>query len=192
MNQELEKGSGRGEWGCSWRPMRSSNTVRLTHEGVLVPSIGFRLVVVKSLILDWHERAITICGWHDGFRENSVRLGAGVTKVRVPILICRTDGTEGIISVRESVFVFLLARGAPDGIKDVLALRRRLWSKVRPNGAAVRPHYWLVVLRAPLGRGGQHSSMCGGFESHTRGFRVFRIADSPFGEIFFTQWAILI
>jgi hypothetical protein len=74
----------------------------------------------------------------------------------------------------------------------VLVLRRRLWSKVRPNWAAMRPHYRLVVLRAPLGRGRQRSPRGDGLEGNASRFRVSCIADSSLGKILLTQWAVLI
>ena len=133
--------------------MELSNAIRLTHEGVLVPPIWFRRVAMKPLVLDWCELAITICRWHGRFGEEPMRLGARVTKVRIPVVIRRTDGTdEGVISISGSVIVFLLVRGAPDRIKDMLTLRRWLRSEIRPNGAAMGPHDWLVVFRTPLGR----------------------------------------
>ena len=75
MNRELGAG---GRWHL-YHPMGSGDPVRLTHEGVLVLSIRFRLVTVKPPVLDWRERGITICRWHDGFWENPVVLVSGIT-----------------------------------------------------------------------------------------------------------------
>ena len=119
-------------------------------------------------------------------------LGARVAEVGVPVVI-RTDGADSrVVTVPKSVFVFLLVRGAPDGIKNVLALLWGLWSEVRSNGAAMGPHYRLVVLRAPLSRGRQRSSRGDGLEGNTSRFSISCVTDSPFGEILFTQWSILI
>jgi hypothetical protein len=171
--------------------MELSNAIRLTHEGVLISPIWFRLVAVKPLVLDWCKLAITICRWHDRFGEEPMRLGA--TKVRIPVVIRRTDGTDkGVISISGSVIVFLLVRGAPDRIKDMLTLRRWLRSEVRPNGAAMGPHDWLVVFRTPLGRRRQRPSRGDGFEGNASQFCVPCIADRSLGEIFLTQWTILI
>ena len=135
-------------------PIELSNAVGLAHERVLAPYIGFRMVVVRPVVLDWCERAIAVRRWHDRFREDTMRLGAEVTEVSVSVVVGRTDGAdEGVVTIPNSMLVFLLARRAPDRIENVLVFRRGLWSKVRPNRAAMRPHYWLVVLRAPLGRG---------------------------------------
>ena len=110
-------------------PLGSSDTIRLAHVRVLVPSIVFGLVAVKPLVLDRCERAITVCQGHDRFREDPMRLVAGITKVGVPVVVSRTDGTDkGIIPISGSMFVFLVACGTPDGIKDMLTLRRWLWS----------------------------------------------------------------
>jgi hypothetical protein len=90
--------------------IKSGNAIRLAHERVLVPSIGFRLVAVKPLVLDRCERGVTIRRWHNRFGKDPMRLGTGVTKVRIPVVICRADGPdEGVVSVPKSVFVFLLA-----------------------------------------------------------------------------------
>jgi len=70
---------GAGGWWRLCHPMGSGDPVRLTHEGVLVPSIRFGVVAVKALALDWCERGVAICLWHDGFGENPMRLVAGVT-----------------------------------------------------------------------------------------------------------------
>ena len=164
-----------------------SDPIRLAHVGVLESSIVFRLVAVKPLVLDWSERTVTVRRGHDRFREDPVRLVTGVTKVRVPVIVRRTDGTdEGIISISESMFVFLLACRTPNGIKDVLTFRRWSRSKVGPNGAALGPHYWLVVFRAPFGRGRQRSFRGNRLEGNTSRFRVPCTADSSFGEVLLT------
>lgn len=152
-----ESGAGgdfEGSWmAASYLLIKLGNAVCFAHERVLVPSMQFRLVTVKLVALDRCKRGITIW-WHNRFWENPMSLGARVADVRVPVIICRTDGADNrVVSVPKSVFVFLLACGAPDGIKNVLALWRGLRSEVRPNGATMGPHYRLVVLGAPLGRG---------------------------------------
>lgn len=165
--------------------MGSSDPVRLTHEGVLVPSIRFGLVV-KSLVLDWCERGVAICRWHDRFGENPMSLVAGVAQVRVPIIVRRTDDTnEGVVTISESVLVLFLVRRTPHRIKDLLTLRR-LWGEVGPNWTVVSPHDWFVVLRAPFGRGRQRSLRGDGFEGNTSRFRVPRSADASLGEVLLT------
>lgn len=78
---------------------------------------------MKSVVVDWYERAITIGWWHDRFREDPMRLRTEVPEVRVSVVVRRTDGAhERIISIPGDMFVFLLARGAPDRIKNMLAL----------------------------------------------------------------------
>ena len=150
------------------------------------------MIAVKLVVLDWCERGVTIRRWHDRFGEDPMRLGACVT-ISVPVVICRTDGAnERVVPIPGSVFVFILVRRTPDGVKDVLALRLRLWGKVRSNRAAVRPHDWLVMFRAPLGRGRQRSSKGNGLEGNTGRFCVSCVADSSFREILLAQWAVLI
>ena len=132
----------------------SGNTIRLTHEGVLVPPIWLGLVAVKPLIIDWCERGVTIRRGHDRFGENPMRLVARAAKVRVPIVIGRTNSAnEGVVSVSGGMVVFVLVHRTPNRIKDVLMLRRLQWSKVGPNWATLSPRYWFVVFGAPLGRG---------------------------------------
>ena len=181
-----------GEGACCALPTPSCYAIRFTHVGVLVSPVRFGLVAMKSMALHCCERTITICLWHNGFGEDSMRLGARVSEVRVPVVVGRRDDThERIVSIPMRVFVLLLTRRAPDGINDVLTLRW-LGSKVRPNWAAVRPHDWLVVLRAPLRRGRQRSSGGNGLEGDTSQFCVACVANSSLGEVLLAQWAVLI
>lgn len=170
--------------------MQSSYPIRLAHVGVMIPPVGFGMIAMKAIVLGWCERTITIRRRHGGLGEDPVELGTRVPEVRV---VHRRDGAhEGIISVPKSVFIFLLVRGTPDGISDMLKLRRWLRSKVRPNLATMRPHDWFVVLGTPLRRGRQRPSRGNGLEGHASGFCIACVADSSFGKILFTQWAILI
>lgn len=167
--------------------MQSSHPVRLARVGVMIPPVGFRMIAMKAIVLGWCERTITTWRWHGGLGEDPVELGTSVPEVRVPVVVRRRDGAhEGIVSVPKSVFICLLVHGTPDGISDMLKLRRWLRSKVRPNLATMSPHDWLVVLGTPLRRGRQRPSRGNGLEGHASEFCIACIADSSFGKILFT------
>lgn len=153
-------------------PARSRNAIRFTHVGILAPSVRFRLVAVKPMILCRCEEAIAVPRRHDRFGKNPKRMGTGVSEARVPVVVRRTDGArERIVSVPKSMFVFLIAYGAPNRVNHLLVLGR-LWSKVRAGWTIMRPHDWLVVFWAPFGRGRQRSSSSNGLERDASQLRV--------------------
>ena len=103
MNREpgKELGPGRGQYPS----IELSNAVRLTHERVLAPFIEFRLIAVKPVALDWCEKGVTICRWHDSVEWIApTREFYTYPRARSHFSLCRT----------------------PDEIKNALAFRLRL------------------------------------------------------------------